>query len=316
MRGREAIDRRGFLAAAGGLVGTLAIGASGLSASHGAPRRGVKIRKALKFGMIGEGERVREKFAIARDAGFEGVEMDSPGALELDEILRAKEEVGIEIPGVVDSVHWSRPLSDPDEGVRGEGRAGLVRAIHDCRALGGSTVLLVPAIVTASTSPEQAWRRSMQELERVAPIASDAGVTIAIENVWNGFLLSPSAAARYVDEANRYTPSGRAPVFAWYFDIGNIWRYCWPQHWIRELGARIARLDVKGYSRAKADREGAWAGFGVEIDACDLPWGQVNAALEEIGYEGWASAEVGGGDRERLRTISAQMDRVFAMRAP
>jgi len=305
-------SRRTFLAA----TGALAIAPFMLSSSHGsthqvAAKPGPRILKSLKFGMIGEGETLREKFEIVRDAGFDGVEMDSPTGLDLDEALRAKESTGLDIPGVVDSVHWAKPLSDPSEDVRRQGREGLETAIRDCKTLGGTTVLLVPAVVNASVSPADAWRRSMIELERVAPIASEANIGVAFENVWNNFLLSPSAAARYVDEANRFTPAGADPVFSWYFDIGNIWRYGWPQHWIRELAGRISKLDVKAYSRAKADKEGKWSGFGVEIGDGDLPWDEVNKALDEIGYRGWASAEVGGGDRARLKDISDRMDAVF-----
>ena len=303
-------DRRLFLAAAGGLALTPFLGVAG--AQVAAPEPMPVYLKSLKFGMIGEGETLRDKFEIARGAGFHGVEMDSPTGLDLEEVLRAKESTGVEIPGIVDSVHWSKPLSDPDAGVRREGREGLETAIQDCKTLGGTTVLLVPAVVNAEVSPADAWRRSMLELERVAPIASEAGVGIAFENVWNNFLLSPSAAARYVDEANRFSPAGAKPVFSWYFDVGNVWRYGWPQHWVRELGGRISKLDIKGYSRAKADKEGKWAGFGVGIGDGDVPWGETKLALDEVGYRGWASAEVGGGDRARLREISDQMDKVFS----
>lgn len=306
------LNRRSFVAAVSALaISPLAMARLRVGSQVAAPSDGSRILKSLKYGMIGEGESVRDKFEIARGAGFDGVEMDSPSGLDISDVLKAKAETGIEIPGVVDSVHWAKPLSDPDERVRREGREGLETAFRDCKALGGSTVLLVPAVVNANVSPADAWRRSMRELERVAPIASESGVGIAFENVWNNFLLSPSAAARYVDEANRYTPAGARPVFSWYFDIGNIWRYGWPQHWIRELGPRISKLDVKGYSRAKADKEGKWAGFGVEIGDGDLPWPDVNTALSEVGYRGWASAEVSGGDRVRLKEISDRLDRVF-----
>ena len=54
-----------------------------------------------------------------------------------------------------------------------------------------------------------------------------------------------------------------------------------------------------------------WKGFGVEIGDGDCNWPAVKAALEEIGYAGWASAEVSGGDADRLREILARMNRVL-----
>jgi len=175
------------------------------------------IKKSLKFGMIGEGATVKEKFAVARECGFDGVEMDSPSGLDLGEVLAAKAETGIEIPGVVDSVHWRDTLSDPDASVRARGREALVTALSDCRKLGGTTVLLVPAVVNAKVSYADAYARSQEEIRKVLPAARESGVKIAIENVWNGFLLSPLEAARYVDELGTevvvvHAPAGR-PAF-------------------------------------------------------------------------------------------------------
>ncbi|HEX9792892.1 MAG TPA: sugar phosphate isomerase/epimerase family protein [Planctomycetota bacterium] len=292
----EPCSRRELLATAA--VAGMALPAAGL------PRRRSKIRKALKYGMIQAGGSVLERFELIRDVGFDGVELDSPSNLDPDEILAAKAATGIEIPGVVDSVHWGDTLSDPDAAVRARGRAGLETALRQCKLFGGTSVLLVPAVVNKQVSYDQAWRRSTDEIHRVLPLAEDLGVSIAFENVWNNFLLSPLEAARYVDQF------GSSRV-GFHFDIGNIVLYGWPEQWVRILGSRILKLDVKEYSRKKLDEEGRWKGFQVGIGDGDCDWPAVRAALEEIGYEGWAAAEVGGGGRERLADISARMDRAL-----
>ncbi len=263
------------------------------------------IKKSLKFGMIGEGATVKEKFAVARECGFDGVEMDSPSGLDLGEVLAAKAETGIEIPGVVDSVHWRDTLSDPDASVRARGREALVTALSDCRKLGGTTVLLVPAVVNAKVSYADAYARSQEEIRKVLPAARESGVKIAIENVWNGFLLSPLEAARYVDELG-------TEVVGWYFDVGNIVNFGWPRHWIEALGTRIVKLDVKEYSRKRRDAEGLWKGFEAEIGEGDCDWPDTMKALDAVSYSGWASAEVAGGGRERLADVAARMDRVLS----
>jgi hexulose-6-phosphate isomerase len=61
------------------------------------------------------------------------------------------------------------------------------------------------------------------------------------------------------------------------------------------------------------NEEGLWKGFSVEIGEGDCNWPEVVRALDEIGFEGWASAEVRGGDASRLRDISKRMDRVFQL---
>lgn len=266
----------------------------------------LQIKKALKYGMIGggEGATIAEKFAVAKAAGFDGVEMDSPSDLDADEILAARDASGLTIPGVVDSAHWRDTLSHPDEAVRARGRGALETALRDAATFGASTVLLVPAVVNEQVSYADAYARSQAEIRKALPLAEELGVRIAIENVWNGFLLSPLEAARYIDEFE-------SDHIGWYFDIGNIVNYGWPHHWIEALGPRILKLDIKDFSRKKRDDEGLWEGFGVEIGEGDAGWPQVRRALAEIGFSGWAAAEVRGGDAARLADIARRMDTVL-----
>lgn len=325
-----AIDRRTFVAGIGAGVAGLAIGAARAGQPDPLRERRIgsgdrrRIRLSLKFGMIGEGETLAEKFAIVRDAGFDGVELDSPNDFDVDEVLKAKEETGIEVPGVVDSVHWNKPLSHPDPRVRAEGRHALEEALVDCKAYGGTTVLLVPGIVNADVSYQDAWDRSIEEIRRSVPMAQELGIAIAIENVWNNFLLSPLEAVRYLDEIARVDAAspnrpatveiygGWKPIVGWYMDLGNIVNYGWPEQWVRTLGNQhLLKADVKDYSRKKRNDEGLWKGFDVEIGEGDVDWGAVRQAFADVQYEGWASAEVGGGDRARLADIARRMDRVI-----
>ncbi len=297
----DGISRRAFIA-----TGATLAAASAVPASASAVRpagRVVRVKKALKIGMIQGGETLTEKFDIARQAGFEGVELDSPGSYTEADVAAAKEATGIDVPGVVDSVHWRETLSHPDPAIRAKGVAGLETAIRDCKAFGGTTVLLVPAVVNAQVAYTEAYERSQAEIRKVLPLCEETGVKIAIENVWNNFLLSPIEAARYVDELG--------PMVGWHFDIGNIVNYGWPEHWIRTLGARIWKLDVKEYSRRKRDEEGLWKGFAVQIGEGDCGWPEVCKALDDIGYRGWAAAEVAGGDLAALADVAQRMDRVL-----
>ncbi len=262
------------------------------------------IKKAVKFGMVDEEMSILEKFQLLKSLGFDGVEMDSPSDLDRDEVIAARDETGLPIHGVVDSVHWRKTLSDPDPAVRAEGLDGLKTALDDAHAYGASTVLLVPAVVNKDVSYADAYERSQAEIRKVLPLAQEHGVKIAIENVWNMFLLSPLECARYIDEFE-------SEWIGWYFDVGNIVNYGWPEHWIRILGSRILKLDIKEYSREKRDKEGPYAGFNVLLGEGDCDWPAVNQALKDIGYEGWATAEVRGGDTARLRDIAERMDRIL-----
>lgn len=265
-----------------------------------APGERRDIRCSLKYGMVTEGSTVLEKFQLLADLGYDGVELDSPSNLDLSEVAEAMDATGLVVPGVVDSVHWRDTLGDPDPEVRARGREGLETALRDAARLGATTALLVPAVVNQSISYADAYERSQLEIRRVLPLAEELGVTIAFENVWNNFLLSPLEAARYIDEfESRHV--------GWYLDVGNIVLYGWPEHWVEALGPRIAKLDIKDYSRSKLDNEGRWKGFGVGIGEGDAGWPRVMAALDRVGYEGWASAEVGGGGSARLAEILERM---------
>lgn len=264
-----------------------------------------RLKKSLKFGMVEMDMSIMDKFRLLKDLGFDGVELDSPNDLDVKEILKARDKTGLEIPGVVNSVHWKSPLSHPDPKVRAECVDSMITALNDCKTYGGTTVLLVPAVVNAEISYEEAYKRSQAEIRKMLSVAEETGIKIAIENVWNNFLLSPLEAARYIDEFEN-------PMIGWYFDVGNIVRYGWPEHWIRTLDKRILKLDIKEFSRKKESEEGVWKGFDVKLGDGDCNWPAVMKALDDIGYNGWASAEVSGGDEKRLREISERMDKIFS----
>lgn len=263
-------------------------------------------KKSLKWGMIKEDLSVLQKFELIKSLGFDGVELDSPDNLNDDEVLEAKGKTGLEIPGLVNSVHWKQSLSDPDPAVRAACVEATIQGLHRCKKLGGTTVLLVPAVVKADVFYEDAYNRSVEEIKKILPAARETGVKIAIENVWNNFLISPVEAKKYIDDFDD-------DHIGWYMDIGNIVRYGWPAHWIKTLGPRIIKVDIKDYSRKKQTDEGIWEGFKVLLGDGDADWPAVNKALAEVGYSGWGSAEVSGGDRTRLKEISERMDRLYAM---
>lgn len=273
------------------------------------PAKKRDIKKAIMLSTVHGGGSVAEKFNMIKDAGFEGVE--PIGSMDREEVLKARDDAGLKIPSVCCATHWAKPLSDPNPSVRGEGLEGLKTALRDAKTYGASSVLLVPAVVNKQVSYDEAYERSQIEIRKAIPLAKELGVKIAIENVWNNFLLSPIEAARYVDEFN-------SPAVGWHFDIGNIIAYGWPEHWIPVLGKRIQKLHIKEYSRKKRDSEGMWKGFQVDYLEGDNNWPAIVKALDEIGYHGWAIAEpafspAGVEPAARLKQISEKMDKILAM---
>jgi len=263
-----------------------------------------KIKKSLKIEMVKGDRPLMDKFKMLKELGYDGVEFSSPHNYDHKEILAARDKTGLLIPGVVNSEHWKSPLSSPDPAIREKCFNTVIQSLNDCKMYGGTTVLLVAGVVNDKISYADAYTRTQKEIRNLIPYAEKTGIKIAIENVWNNFLISPLEAARYVDEINH-------PLVGWYFDIGNILRYGWPEQWIEILNKRIMKLDVKEYSRKKQNDEGLWKGFDVELMEGDNNWPVIVEALEKIGYNGWASAEVPGGERERLKVIIDGMKKIF-----
>jgi hexulose-6-phosphate isomerase len=203
-------------------------------------------------------------------------------------------------------VHWNQPLSSPDAAVRAQGVKKLEQSLRDSHAFGGTTVLLVVGVVNKETSYADAYQRTQAEIRKVLPLAEELKIKIAFENVWNMFLLSPLEMARYIDEF-------QSPWVGAYFDVGNVVNYGWPEQWIRTLGKRILKIDIKEYSRKLRDRQGPYAGFKAELGEGDCDWPAVLKALDEVGYSGWCTAEVGGGGLERLTDVSKRMDKILEL---
>lgn len=258
---------------------------------------GERIYKSLKWNMVKFDGSLEERFATLRGIGFDGVELDSPGNIDAAEALAASEKAGLPIEGVVNSTHWKVRHSDPDATVRAQACKNMTTALEFASSVRASSVLLVPGKVTdpEGENHQQVWDRSIREIRKLLPLAERLKVQILIENVGNGFCENPHEFADYIDEINH-------PYVGVHFDIGNHIRISPPAEWIRILGKRIRKLDVKDRTRAN---ERTLIGEG------SADWQHVRIALKEIGYQGWAAAEVPGGDTQRLTDVLNRMNHVL-----
>jgi L-ribulose-5-phosphate 3-epimerase len=290
------LERRNFLK----LAATAAVGTRLLdfSATAQAGRSNSRPRKALQLGMLPKKLSDRDKFELAKKCGFDGIEgypmADLDAAKQLGQLSR---DVGVPIHSIVYG-GWGAPFSDPNPEVIAKGMQGMETALRSAKALGAETVLLVPAIVTETVSYGDAYKRSQEHIRKLLPLAEDLGVTIAVENVWNKFLLSPLEFARYVDEFDN-------PRLKAYFDVGNVILFGYSQDWIRTLGKRIVKIHLKDFRRKGYQWTNLLEG--------DVNWKQVRIALDEIGYNGFMTTELHGGDEAYLKDLSARIDKIIAM---
>jgi hexulose-6-phosphate isomerase len=264
-------------------------------------------RKAVLISMLPKDVAYAQRFAVARDAGFDAIEMQTiTSDDEAAEIREASAKTGLRIHSVMNADHWRFPLSSGDRDIVQRSVAGMERSLRNAAVWGADAVLLVPAVVDPGTSYRDAWVRSQQVIRvRLLPLARELKVIVAIEEVWNKFLLSPPEFARYVDELD-------SPWLKAYFDVGNVVFYGYPQDWIRTLGARIVKVHVKDFQLDRANGRFAWKNIG---DG-DVDWPEVQRAFADIGYGGYVTTEVAAGDAAYLKDLAGRVDRFLAGQKP
>lgn len=296
-----------------------------------------KIFKGINGWSFPQDLSIEECMVMAKDAGFEGIELtlSQHGELSLSstekEILKIKEkskEIGITINSVATGLFWQFSLTSDHQKIRQKAKDVIKKEIEVAALLGADGVLVCPGTVGVDFTPEQvvpdalsieffagsevipydvAYERSQEGLQGLASFAKDHKVNILVENIWNKFLLSPLEFRSFLDEID-------SPYIGMLFDVGNILSYGYPEQWIRILGKRIKKLHFKDYRRAI----GSIDGF-VDLLAGDVSWPAVTDALDEIGYVGWANAEMTPNyqyfSSQIVYNTSLSMDRILQRRA-
>jgi len=286
----------------GGLAESLAAapGISLFSAANAAPPPApLAIKKGLVYDMLPRTLSHAERFKLARDTGFDVVQAPTtPDEHAAEELKNAATAANIRIDSVMNMDHWQYPLSSDDLAVVEKSLAGMRTSLHNAKLWGSDAVLLVPAVVNPHTSYRDAWTRSQNQIRKLLPLAEELKIVIAIEEVWNKFLLSPLEMLKYIGEFE-------SPWIKAWFDVGNVVLYGYPQDWIRTLGKNISNVHLKDFKRKENGY--AWVNLG---DG-DVDWPAVRQALVDIGYSGSAIAELEGGSEAYLRDVSHRIDRLL-----
>jgi L-ribulose-5-phosphate 3-epimerase len=266
------------------------------------------IFTSVEYSMLPKGITTPERFQMAKNAGFERIECPTtrdPG--EAQKMKDAAAAAGIKIHSVMNMDHWKYPLSSPDPAVVEKSLDGARVSLHNAKLWGADTILLVPAVVDAQTSYRNAYQRSQENIRKLIPLAEELQVIVAIEEVWNKFLLSPLEFAKYVDEFE-------SPWIRSYFDVGNVVLYGYPQDWIRTLGPRIAKLHIKDFSWRRDPATKKQVADWVPLGEGDIDWHAIYAALSEIGYKGTATVELPAGGLPYLKEVNRRLNAILENR--
>jgi len=257
------------------------------------------IKKGMVLTMLPEKLSMADRFKLARDTGFEVIQAPTtPDQRQAEEIKAAADSSGVRVDSVMNMAHWKYPLSSADPAVVATSLEGMHTSLHNAKLWGCDAVLLVPAVVDPQTSYRDAWTRSQTQIRALLPLAQELNVVIAIEEVWNKFLLSPL-------EMNTYISEFKSPLVRAWFDVGNVVLYGYPQDWIRTLGPSIYKVHLKDFKRSKDSF--AWVNLG---DG-DVDWPAVRQALADVGYHGSVIAELEPGDQPYLRDVSKRIDHLL-----
>jgi hexulose-6-phosphate isomerase len=297
--------RRRFLKTSAGaaFAATLA-GSVGktLTAATASPAA-LPIKKGILLNMLPANVSYGERLALAHEIGFEVLQAPTePDQGKAEELKKAANAAQIRIDSVMNMDHWKYPLSSNDPAVVEKSLAGMRTSLHNAKLWGSDVVLLVPAVLDPQTSYRDAWTRSQKEIRKLLPLAEELKVVIAIEEVWNRFLLSPLEMAKYIDEF-------QSPWVKAWFDVGNVLLYGYPQDWIRTLDKRIVKVHLKDFKRNKDSY--AWVNLGEG----DVDWAAVRDAFAAIHYTGSATVELEAGDEVYLRDVSRRVDRLLLNRS-
>jgi L-ribulose-5-phosphate 3-epimerase len=257
------------------------------------------IKKGLVMSMLPEKLSVTDRFKLARETGFEVIQAPTtPDAKQAEEIKSAADASGVRVDSVMNMAHWKYPLSSADPVVVETSMEGMRTSLHNAKLWGCDAVLLVPAVVNPQTSYKDAWTRSQKQIRALLPLAEELKMVIAIEEVWNKFLLSPLEMLAYINEFKH-------PLIRAWFDVGNVVLYGYPQDWIHTLGPTIAKVHLKDFKRSENGY--AWVNLGEG----DIDWPAVRQAFTDVGYHGSAIAELQTGDEAYLRDVSKRIDRLL-----
>ncbi len=253
------------------------------------------MKKGISIWSFAETD-LEKVFALAKDAGFEGVELalDETGPVNLQSTKEDMEKVkacadkyGIKLYSLASGLYWKCNYTANSPEMREKAMNITRKQLELASYLGMESILVVPGAVGVDFEPDSevipydvAYDRCKEALLALAPVAEQYKVHLAIENVWNKFLLSPLEMRDLIDSIN-------SPYVGSYFDVGNVLYSGYPEHWIKILGSRIKKVHLKDYRRDV----GTLSGF-VDLLAGNVDYIAVKKALDDIGYTGWTTAEM------------------------
>lgn len=244
-----------------------------------------------------EGQKpVVEAMQDAKAMGYEAIELcvasqgvltEKTSQMECEAIRKKADEIGIDLVAVASGESWTSSPTASDPNVRKTIIEFTQKALRVAGWLGVDAYLFVPGAVDVFFLPDGevvpydiCYKRAKESIAQLLPAAEEAGVHLALENVWNKFLLSPLEFRDFIDSFDSKWVGS-------YFDVGNVLQTGYPEQWIRLLGNRIKRIHIKDFKLSIGTAEGF-----VDLTEGDVDFKAIKTALTKIGYDGYVTAEM------------------------
>jgi hexulose-6-phosphate isomerase len=288
----------------GSALAAAGVGLTGAADTKPDPRRAspkrYDMKKSINLWAFPYPQRMtlRECLRLAKDAGFDGIELNydlendlSPkaGTKDFQAIRKVADEIGIAISGLCSFLFWPYSLTSNDPAQRARGMelaTKMAQAAHD---LGVENLLVVPGAVHIPWRQDYdpvpndvCDRRAKDAVAKLLPLAEKLGVFLNIENIFfNGYLMTPQ-------EMNAFVDGFKSKHVRVHFDTGNIQLFQHAHHWVPILGARIKNVHLKEFSKKGTDH--SLESFRTLLDGT-TDWPAVMEAFDKIGYTGYLTFE-------------------------
>lgn len=274
------------------------------------------MKKGINIWSFNDDVNIYDCMKMAKKAGFQGIEfaLNEKGPLSLEstereliEIKKHADEVGIETPSLATGLYWKYSLTSENKNTREKAKAIVKKQLEDAAILGADTILVVPGAVGVDFIPkcevvsyDRAYDYALEAFNELKTEAEKVKVSIAIENVWNKFLLSPLETRDFIDKIN-------SSFLGCYLDVGNVIYTGYPEQWITILGSRIKKVHFKDFRRSV----GTAAGF-VDLLSGNVNFPNVVKALKQIKYDDYVTAEMDSNYANQIvYTTSQAMDAIL-----
>lgn len=248
------------------------------------------MKKSLNAWTVDGNATFEEMFSQVKEAGFDTIELNvdkeghSAHSLtltttqeELAAIKALSEKYDLPVVSISSSLWAGKMGSD-----YAYGKALLAKQLECCKALGGTGILIVPGGGYPSVSLMEDREKCIAFLQQEKDLIDSYGIYVGVENVWNGFFMSPLDMSTFIDAVGN-------PLVGAYYDVGNVVAFSFTERWIEHLGGRIHNIHVKDYLRNRGINSG---GEWKDLTEGSIDWKAVIKALKSIGFDGPLTAEV------------------------